>query len=125
MFQYSGAISETGRPDERDRFLEELEDEERRVSKKRARLHERIDFLRANGNADAGRCSCPGDTRVHEVVALPFNKMRWGLGTGRRGCVGFCDVIRRGALPARAVLPCLSSVRWGSVLEESVEAAAR
>jgi hypothetical protein len=32
--------------------LEQLEAEERRISVRRARLHDRIDFLRANGNAD-------------------------------------------------------------------------
>jgi chromosome segregation ATPase len=32
--------------------LERLEQEERRLSTRRARLHDRIDFVRANGNAD-------------------------------------------------------------------------
>jgi predicted nucleic acid-binding Zn-ribbon protein len=32
--------------------LERLEAQERAISARRARLHDRIDFLRANGNAD-------------------------------------------------------------------------
>jgi hypothetical protein len=35
-----------------ERTLEQLDEEERRISARRARLHERIDFVRANGNAD-------------------------------------------------------------------------
>ncbi len=32
--------------------MEQLDAEERRISARRARLHERIDFVRANGYAD-------------------------------------------------------------------------
>jgi len=35
-----------------ERTLEQLDEEERRISARRARLHERINFVRANGNAD-------------------------------------------------------------------------
>ena len=37
--------------------LEELEREERRISKRRARLHDRIDFYRASGHADGSPMS--------------------------------------------------------------------
>jgi len=41
------------RPDaDLDALLEQLDDEERRISARRAQLHARIDFLRANGNAN-------------------------------------------------------------------------
>jgi hypothetical protein len=39
-------------PGDQDRLLDELVEEERLVSKRRARLHERIDFLRGTGTAD-------------------------------------------------------------------------
>lgn len=38
--------------DDASTLLEQLEAEERRISVRRARLHARIDFLRANGHAD-------------------------------------------------------------------------
>ena len=39
-------------PAELDRLLEQLETEERAVSGRRRRLHDRIDFVRAGGNPD-------------------------------------------------------------------------
>ncbi len=39
-------------PDDLDRLLEQLDEEERHLSKRRARLHARIEYLAANGNAD-------------------------------------------------------------------------
>ena len=54
-----------------DGLLERLEDEERALSARRARLHRRIDFLRANGNAD-GVPASPA-----QLEALDEDDLEW------------------------------------------------
>lgn len=65
-------------PDDLDRLLAQLEEEERLLSKRRARLHDRIDFLRANGNAD-GTPASPEQLEALDEQERELSKARKDL----------------------------------------------
>ena len=65
-------------PCDLDALLEQLAQEERLLARQRARLHDRIDFLRANGNAD-GNPASPEQLEALDEQERELSRARKGL----------------------------------------------
>ena len=65
-------------PAELDRLLEQLETEERTISGRRRRLHDRIDFVRAGGNPD-GTPASPEQLQALDVQERAISDERKAL----------------------------------------------